>query len=170
MTILFLTDFTSTIRNNGFKIIGKRFRSNVAEHFFFNRIVNIWKFLPAQTFNSKRIEMFKKNSICTSSPNRVFHSCVKTLHNVFSSFVVVVTVDYVNFLTFLYKFHINFSIVHSIASSSSQLRLGGVGGNTVSAFLHTSFLSEVIKYTVKEARLLQNITIYYRKSNALLTN
>ena len=29
-------DFTSTTRNNGFKIIGKRSRSNEVKHFFFN--------------------------------------------------------------------------------------------------------------------------------------
>ena len=34
-------DLTSTTRSNGFKIIGKRFRSNEAKHFFFNRIVNV---------------------------------------------------------------------------------------------------------------------------------
>ena len=55
------TDLTSTTRNNGFKIIGKRFRSNEAKHFFFNRIVNIWNFLPAQIVNSITIESFKKN-------------------------------------------------------------------------------------------------------------
>ena len=55
------TDHTITTRNNGFKIIGKRFRSNEAKHFFFNRIVSIWNSLPAQIVNSKSIESFKKN-------------------------------------------------------------------------------------------------------------
>ena len=54
-------DFTSTIHNNGFKIIGKRFRSNEAKHFFFNKIVNIWNSLPAQIVNSNTIELIKKN-------------------------------------------------------------------------------------------------------------
>ena len=53
------TDFTSTTRNNGFNIIGKRFRSNAAKHYFFNRIVNIWNYLPAQIVNSITIESFK---------------------------------------------------------------------------------------------------------------
>ena len=55
-----ITDLTSTTHNNGFKIIGKRFRSNEDKHFFFNRIVNIWNSLPAQIVNSNTIESFKK--------------------------------------------------------------------------------------------------------------
>ena len=39
------TDLTSTTRNNGFKIIGKRFRSNEAKHFYSSRIVNVWNSL-----------------------------------------------------------------------------------------------------------------------------
>ena len=35
------TDLTSTTRNNGFKIIVKRFKSNDAKNIFFNRIVNV---------------------------------------------------------------------------------------------------------------------------------
>ena len=54
------TDLTSTTRNNGLKIIGKRFRSNEAKHFFFNRIENVWNSLPAQIINSITIESFKK--------------------------------------------------------------------------------------------------------------
>ena len=49
------TDLTNTNRNNGFKIIRKCFRSNEAKHFFSNRIVNIWKSLPAQIFNNNTI-------------------------------------------------------------------------------------------------------------------
>ena len=54
------TDLTSTTRNNGFKIIGKRFRSNEAKHFFFNRFVNVWNSVSAQIVNSNTIESFKK--------------------------------------------------------------------------------------------------------------
>ena len=50
------TDLTNTTHNNGFKIVGKRFRSNEAEHFLFNRIQNIWNSLPAQIVNSITIE------------------------------------------------------------------------------------------------------------------
>ena len=45
------TDLRSTIRNNGFKINGKRFISNEAKHFFFNRIINIWNSLLVNSNN-----------------------------------------------------------------------------------------------------------------------
>ena len=54
------TDLTSTTHNNGFKIIGKRFRSNEAKHFSFNRIVNILNSLLSKTVNSITIKLFKK--------------------------------------------------------------------------------------------------------------
>ena len=55
------TGLTSNTGNNGFKIIGKRFKSNGTKHFFFNKIVNIWNSLPAQIIdNSITIETFKK--------------------------------------------------------------------------------------------------------------
>ena len=59
------TDLITTTRKHDFKVIGKRFRSNEAKHFFFNRIVNIWNYLPAQLVNSNTTESFKKNSIST---------------------------------------------------------------------------------------------------------
>ena len=43
-----------------FVTMAQRFRSNEAEHLFFNRIVNIWNSLPAQIVNSITIEAFKK--------------------------------------------------------------------------------------------------------------
>ena len=46
------TDLTYTTRNNGFKINGKRFRSNEAKHFYFYRIANILNSLTAQIVNS----------------------------------------------------------------------------------------------------------------------
>ena len=46
-------------RNNGFKIIGKNFRSEESKHFFFNRIVNVWNSLPPQVVNCNTIESFK---------------------------------------------------------------------------------------------------------------
>ena len=53
------TDLTSTTRNNGFKIISKQFRWNESKHSLFNRILNIWNFLPAQIVNSNTIESLK---------------------------------------------------------------------------------------------------------------
>ena len=40
-------------------ITGKRFTSNEAKHFFFNRIVNVWNSLPANVVDSKTINTFK---------------------------------------------------------------------------------------------------------------
>ena len=54
------TDHTNTTRNNGFNIIVKRFRSNEAKHFFFNRIVNIWNSLPTQIANNITIQSFTR--------------------------------------------------------------------------------------------------------------
>ena len=34
-------NLTSTTRNNDFKVIGKRLKSNGVKHFFYNRIANI---------------------------------------------------------------------------------------------------------------------------------
>ena len=58
-------NLTSATRNKGFKIIGKRFRSNEAKHFFFYRIVYIWNFLPIQMKLFKNclrivLKLFKK--------------------------------------------------------------------------------------------------------------
>ena len=56
----FLTiDRSNFTRNNGFKIIGKRFKTNEAKHFFFNRIINIWNGLPSNVVDSGTIETFK---------------------------------------------------------------------------------------------------------------
>ena len=53
-------DRTHATRSNGYKIVGKRFTSNEAKHFFFNRIVNVWNGLPANIADCKTIETFKK--------------------------------------------------------------------------------------------------------------
>ena len=56
----FLTlDRSNFTRNNGFKIIGKRFKTNEAKHFFFNRVINIWNGLPSNVVDSGTIETFK---------------------------------------------------------------------------------------------------------------
>ena len=48
-----------TRRHNSFKIIGKRFSSNEAKHFFFNRVVNVWNSLPSDVVDSVTVETFK---------------------------------------------------------------------------------------------------------------
>ena len=55
----FTIDRSNVTRNNGFKIIGKRFRTHESKHFFFNRVVNVWNGLPAHVVNSNTIETFK---------------------------------------------------------------------------------------------------------------
>ena len=55
----FSTDESRITRSNGFKIIGKRFETNEAKYFFFNRIVNVWNGLPSNVVNSITIEAFK---------------------------------------------------------------------------------------------------------------
>ena len=55
----FTLDRSNVTRNNGCKIVGKRFKTNEAKHFFFNRVVNIWNSLPAHVVNSCTIETFK---------------------------------------------------------------------------------------------------------------
>ena len=37
----FTIDTSNITRNNGYKIVGKRFQTNEEKHFFFNRIVNV---------------------------------------------------------------------------------------------------------------------------------
>ena len=48
-----------TRRQNNFKIVGKRFNSNEAKHFFFNRVVNIWNSLPSSIVDSETVMTFK---------------------------------------------------------------------------------------------------------------
>ena len=37
----FTIDTSNITRNNGYKIVGKRFQTNEAKHFFFTRVVNV---------------------------------------------------------------------------------------------------------------------------------
>ncbi len=55
----FTIDLPNVTRNNGFKIVGKRFTSNGAKYLFFNRVVNIWNGLPAHIVDSNATETFK---------------------------------------------------------------------------------------------------------------
>ena len=55
----FTTD-TNKTRNNGYKIVGKRFQTNEAKHFFFNHVVNVWDGLPSSVIDCSTTEIFKK--------------------------------------------------------------------------------------------------------------
>ena len=48
-----------TRRRNSFKVTCRRFSSNEAKHFFFNRVANIWNFLPVNVVDGKTITTFK---------------------------------------------------------------------------------------------------------------
>ena len=56
----FTFDTANVTRNNGCKIVGKRFRTNEAKYFFFNRVVNIWNGLPSNVIDCNTVETFKK--------------------------------------------------------------------------------------------------------------
>ncbi len=46
-------------RGNDYKIASKRFSSQEAKHFFFNRVVNTWNSLPASVVESESVATFK---------------------------------------------------------------------------------------------------------------
>merc|ERR1711917_138856 len=55
----FTLDHSDYTRGNGYKIIGKRFQSNEAKYFFFNRVVNIWNKLPRSVVDCNTVITFK---------------------------------------------------------------------------------------------------------------
>ena len=65
-----------TRRRNGFKIIGKRFLSNEAKHFFFNRVVNVWNYLPSDVVDSTSVTAFKNklDKYLDSNPDLKYYS------------------------------------------------------------------------------------------------
>ena len=56
----FTIDTSNITRNNGYKIVGKRFQTNEAKHFFFNRVVNVWNGLPSNVIDCSTTDIFKK--------------------------------------------------------------------------------------------------------------
>ena len=57
----FTIDQSNYTRGNGHKIIGKRFQSHEAKHFFFNRVVNVWNKLPSSVVNCDTVLTFKNH-------------------------------------------------------------------------------------------------------------
>ena len=55
----FNLDISCTTRNNGFKLKGKRYETDIAGHYFFNRVINEWNKLPAHVVASNTLEIFK---------------------------------------------------------------------------------------------------------------
>ena len=66
-----IIDRDGTTRSNEYNITSKRFRSDEAKHFFFNRIVNVWNALPAQVVSSNTVDTFKNrlDKYLSSVPN-----------------------------------------------------------------------------------------------------
>ena len=56
----FTIDTSNITRKNGYKIVGKRFQTNEAKQFFFNRVVNVWNGLPSNVIDCSTTEILKK--------------------------------------------------------------------------------------------------------------
>ena len=56
---LLTLEIDSITRNNGYKLIGNRFRTDKAKNFFTNKIVNVWNLLPNSIVSSTTINQFK---------------------------------------------------------------------------------------------------------------
>ena len=56
----FTIDTSNITKKNRYKIVGKRFQTNEAKHFFFNRVVNVWNGLPSNIIDCSTTEIFKK--------------------------------------------------------------------------------------------------------------
>ena len=65
----FTIDISNITRNNGYKIAGKRFQTNEAKHFFFNRVVNVLNGLPSNVIDCSTTEILKKVSMFTWAAN-----------------------------------------------------------------------------------------------------
>ena len=57
---LFELEENGITRNNGYKIVGKRFQSEIAKNWFTYRVVNEWNRLPNLVVGSKSLVTFKK--------------------------------------------------------------------------------------------------------------
>ena len=56
---LLTRDENPLTRNNGCKLVGKRFHTDRAKHFFTNKIVKVWNLLPESVVSSLSINQFK---------------------------------------------------------------------------------------------------------------
>ena len=57
----FTIDTSNITRNNGYKIVGKRFQTNEAKHIIFNRVVNVWNGPPSNVIDCSTItEVLRK--------------------------------------------------------------------------------------------------------------
>ena len=49
----------SVTRNNGLKLVGNRFNTNVSKNYFTNKVVNCWNFLPTEVVAADLTNSFK---------------------------------------------------------------------------------------------------------------
>ena len=70
----FTVDTSNITRNNGYKIVGKRFQIIEAKHFFFNRFVNVWNGLPSNVIDCSTTEIFKKRLDVYLAANIFYHT------------------------------------------------------------------------------------------------
>ena len=55
----FIRNTNLTTRNNGFKLRGKRFNTDVAKNFFTYKVINSWNTLPETVVSATSINMFE---------------------------------------------------------------------------------------------------------------
>ena len=56
---LFDSDFNDKTRNNGEKLIVKRFNTSIAQHFYPIKITTTWNALPSDIVSSRTVNTFK---------------------------------------------------------------------------------------------------------------
>ena len=75
---ILVLDNNSITRNNGLKLRGKTFKTDIAKNFFTNRIVDVWNKLPSDVVSANTINEFKNridklfNSDKFSEIHRIF--------------------------------------------------------------------------------------------------
>ena len=58
---LFVISDSKLTRGHNFKLIKRRVNTNQYQHFFTNRVINLWNNLTAESVNSKSLNLFKNN-------------------------------------------------------------------------------------------------------------
>ena len=58
---LFTLDESSITRTNGFKLVGRRFATEVARNSFGYRVINEWNAIPRSVVNCLSLDAFKLN-------------------------------------------------------------------------------------------------------------
>ncbi|MCQ7016906.1 hypothetical protein [Clostridioides difficile] len=56
---LFSLSEDNVTRNNGLKLVGKRFNTNISKNYYTNKVINSWNSLPAEVVAADSINSFK---------------------------------------------------------------------------------------------------------------